>query len=79
MTVGLPCHTSLEIFSKFRYSPLSGFFPPPRPCESPSSGQTARSRLKLGSFAAKRPYHFFDSRGFASFAGTFSLLRLCVL
>ena len=42
---------------------------------------TARSRLRLRAFAAKRPYlGFFDSRGFASFAvrSQTVALRLCV-
>ena len=32
-------------------------------------GETARSRLKFGSARRAAPTHFFDLRGFASFAG----------
>jgi hypothetical protein len=39
-------------------------FPPPRPCESPSSRQTARSRLNFGSARRSDPTLVFHSRGF---------------
>ena len=40
-------------------------FPPPRPCASAGGfglGETARSRLRLGSARRAAPTHFFDSR-----------------
>ena len=57
--------------------PLLSALRHPRPCESPSSGQTARSRLKLGSARRSDPTIFSIRGHLPSFAGTFSLQRLC--